>query len=315
MLTPEAFKLALQRAKKTDTQTIDPKVYARYFQFLEKVVKYYSKYQIAKLNATKGHLENTLTNIAYALTGIVETNNRLEKHAEANEKRAEAADKKADAAAFNLEEIKKTVGNVVEMLQEKSILSTMNPVNPDHIHHFVCMGYKFTCTDTGKDGWVLTFTSGQDAHVSNVMRKKYKDTDHNWTVQIDKHYNANGVDLRNNIKTTVDTHVKEFITSTNAKRVAKADRQNRKLKKRIEAHNKKHPDEKRVFKDEKIKVVKIKRSDIPISCQKLTARYIENDIMSYDEFLELIKSVNEETQKSPFQSETSDADSTTADDN
>lgn len=46
MLTPESLFLALQRAKKTDTQTIDPKKYAKYFQFIQKCVKYFIEYQL-----------------------------------------------------------------------------------------------------------------------------------------------------------------------------------------------------------------------------------------------------------------------------
>ncbi len=44
-LTPEAFFLALQRAKRSANQEVDPVIYARYFQFLQKVVRYYSEYQ------------------------------------------------------------------------------------------------------------------------------------------------------------------------------------------------------------------------------------------------------------------------------
>ncbi len=44
-LTPEAFFLALQRSKRSPNQEVDPVIYARYFQFLQKVVRYYSEYQ------------------------------------------------------------------------------------------------------------------------------------------------------------------------------------------------------------------------------------------------------------------------------
>ncbi len=44
-LTPESFFLALQRAQRRPNQEVDPVIYARYFQFLQKVVRYYSEYQ------------------------------------------------------------------------------------------------------------------------------------------------------------------------------------------------------------------------------------------------------------------------------
>jgi hypothetical protein len=49
MLTPDAFFLALQRAQRRQNQTKDPTIYAKYFLFLQKVVKYYDIYQIKKL--------------------------------------------------------------------------------------------------------------------------------------------------------------------------------------------------------------------------------------------------------------------------
>lgn len=44
-LTPKAFKLCLIRAKKEKDQEIDVSMYAEYFLFVEKVVKYYADYQ------------------------------------------------------------------------------------------------------------------------------------------------------------------------------------------------------------------------------------------------------------------------------
>ncbi len=49
MLTPGAFFLALQRAQRRKNQTSDPTIYAKYFLFLQRVVKYYDTYQIRKL--------------------------------------------------------------------------------------------------------------------------------------------------------------------------------------------------------------------------------------------------------------------------
>jgi hypothetical protein len=44
-LTPEAFFSALQRAQRRPNQPVDPVIYAQYFQFLQKVVRYYSEFQ------------------------------------------------------------------------------------------------------------------------------------------------------------------------------------------------------------------------------------------------------------------------------
>ena len=45
MLTPEAFKTCLIRARKYPNQKIDPKVYSRYYLLLEKIYKLYTDYE------------------------------------------------------------------------------------------------------------------------------------------------------------------------------------------------------------------------------------------------------------------------------
>jgi len=46
MLTPEAFKKCLVRARKYPKQKIDPKVYSRYYLLLEIAYKLYTDYQL-----------------------------------------------------------------------------------------------------------------------------------------------------------------------------------------------------------------------------------------------------------------------------
>jgi len=46
MLTPESFFLALMRSKRTKGQTVDPIIYAEYFQFIQKSFLQYTKYQL-----------------------------------------------------------------------------------------------------------------------------------------------------------------------------------------------------------------------------------------------------------------------------
>ncbi len=45
-LTPEAFKLCLLRAKKSNKENaVDPKIYAEYYMFIEKCILYYNRYE------------------------------------------------------------------------------------------------------------------------------------------------------------------------------------------------------------------------------------------------------------------------------
>lgn len=45
LLTPEAFKNCLLRARKYPNQKVDPKVYSRYYLLLEKIYKLYTDYK------------------------------------------------------------------------------------------------------------------------------------------------------------------------------------------------------------------------------------------------------------------------------
>ena len=72
MLTPEAFKLALMRARRYANQSIDVTKYAKYYLFLEQVVSYYMKYQL-KLeqlasrtkDSTIGTLEESISHVSF----------------------------------------------------------------------------------------------------------------------------------------------------------------------------------------------------------------------------------------------------------
>ena len=267
---------------------------------------------IEKMKFENNAFQATIRALFDKIDGIAETNNRLEKTAADIAETNNRLEKKADKAEFNLKEMSTKMNakldTVVNMLQEKSIVSTMNPSDTKLHHNFVALGYKFV--KDKKQGRQLSFIAGQKMHVRNSMRKKFDDTNHTWTVQVGMHYNANPIDLRNNIKSKIVSHLKKVVVKENMKRLNEVSNQNEKLKKEINKNNKLHPENKRLFKNEKILITKLTMSDIPITCNKTTASYIENEYVSYDEFLELIKSVNEETQKSPYQSETSETSET-----
>lgn len=228
----------------------------------------------------------------------------------------DVADKRAVDAEFSLEKLNKGMDTVVSMLQEKSIVSTMNPTNPKLHHNFVIMGYQFTHAATGKTGWVLAFIAGQELNVKKAIRKKYADEDHAWIIVVQMHYNANPIDLRNNIETKINEFIASRVLNVNEKNRIQIESDNETLKEEIRAYmSNKQPDEpKRLYSQEKKKFIKLTIGQIPITCKKTRAVYIGNDHIEYDEFLNTITGVNEETQKSPFQSETSDAESSKAED-
>lgn len=224
----------------------------------------------------------------------------------------------AARSEFNLKKVGSRLDTVVHMLKEKCVVSTMNPKDSSLHHYFLVMGYEFIDKDTGKNGRYLVFISGQKVNVRRAMRKKLNDLAHNWTVQIKMHYNANPIDLRNNVKDHVNTHISKRITEINTKRQSKIDKYNEKLKKKIDEYNKQNP---KNFIDfhthhQKKKFQPIRFNDILIECNKRTASYIENEYISYDELLETIQNVDVKTKTSPYQSENnSDTDSSSLEEN
>lgn len=314
MLKPDSFKLALIRAQKFDTNPIDPTMYATYYFLLEEAVNHYNVYQMEQLKLRNAKLreENVNLNVDNTKYGDVINQmfaklNSIENKNNQLLDKAEKAEQTAEKAETARDQIVKKLDTVVDMLKEKSIVSTMNPVDTKLHHNFVVMGYKFKENDL--KGRKLSFIAGQDTHVRGAIRKKFEDPDHNWTIQIGMHYNANPIDLRNNIRTRVNDHIKIIIDKENARRKRIVDKQNESIRNAISIHNKNNLKSKRSFKNEKVSIEKLNRYDIPIECLKLSLRYVENDWVPYDELINVIRDVNIETQKSPY---TSDNDSDTA---
>ncbi len=166
-LTPEAFFLALQRAKRAPKQTVDPTIYAKYFQFLQKVVKYYDKYQIAKWeNVCKGKDENIIqlnekidkqTEIMQQQTELLllqsKENKQLlafgEKAAGDNAELKQEIHKLIDINELSRQEVGKLkdineltnqkVDVVYNHLIDKSKTSTKNPKDKKDVHHVIVM--------------------------------------------------------------------------------------------------------------------------------------------------------------------------------
>lgn len=185
---------------------------------------------------------------------LLEKNNQLLDHAE---------DLKYDLESTKTSLTTK-LDTVVGMLEAKSRVSTMNPRNPNMIHHFLVMGHSFI-DESNRNGKRLSFIAGQDTRIRSAKRQKLEDNEHQWVVEIEKHYNANPIDLRNNIADAVNSFIRRRIEEINAS-----------------------------------STVQITREDIPITCKKLSATYVDNEYVSFEELKEVIDSVNFNTQRSPY---------------
>ncbi len=139
MLTPESFFTALQRAKRCKGQRVDPTIYAKYFQFLQKVVKNYSDYQ-TKMYEHKNRLlmidNNTLTTNNKTLNKNIEELKASNARMEASNARLEAdmqevlnhgrnANIKLDRIQESVDELSNIVRMTLPMWVGSSVTKTM----------------------------------------------------------------------------------------------------------------------------------------------------------------------------------------------
>ncbi len=77
MLTPEAFKKCLMRATKHSTHTINVEIYANYYLFLEKVITYYTKYQLELANALSRCKDDKIDQQSMKIESLIVSNKDL----------------------------------------------------------------------------------------------------------------------------------------------------------------------------------------------------------------------------------------------
>ncbi len=77
MLTPEAFKKCLMRARNHKTHTINAEIYANYYLFLEKVITYYTKYQFELSEAFSRCKDDRIDEQSKKIDNLLENNKEL----------------------------------------------------------------------------------------------------------------------------------------------------------------------------------------------------------------------------------------------
>ncbi|KAG6941973.1 hypothetical protein JG687_00019411 [Phytophthora cactorum] len=242
-----------------------------------------------------------------------------EKIQEANERVVEVlevleeANKKLDEAAVERARMLSTIGNIAEMLVEKSLTSTMNPEDPDLVHHYAIIARPIQINKS--QGHRLELICAQNKNVDRSIKAKLADPDHEWSVLTDKKYNASPIDLRNNSKVRVCARLDQLEADENARRVMDVNAKNRNLKEEIAEHNrdvrawnKAHKTESkrplRKFSTEKIpSPEKFKWSGIGMKWNARNATFVENDLITLDQLLDIVHKTNTDTQRSPYNSE------------
>ena len=195
----------------------------------------------------------------------------------------------------DLTETKEEVNIAKSYLEEKSKTSTKNPSDESKIHFFGATTYKFE----GKQK--VTFVTGQQYYVVNIINSRVLKNGHK--IIINPFYNANGIDLRQNVLEEYKVRRADRIKTINEENAANDLEVNEQLKIDIRKHNKANPNNKRILSAEKQKTPFIRIKDISVDFKKLSFTYTPNPYMSFKEVLQTIIDVNEITQESPLQSD------------
>ncbi len=197
----------------------------------------------------------------------------------------------------DLTETKEEVKIAKSYLEEKSFTSTLNPKN-DKLHHY----FAATTYTNSDDEQIVKFISGQKQYVDKMISKRVKEDNHQ--IIIKPFYQANGIDLRQNVHDEFIKRRAERIKKINEENALADKNFNDQLKRNIRDHNKQYPDDKRIYANEKRMTSKIKVKDISVKFSKLSFVYQINEHIKFDEILQIILDVNEITQESPMGSET-----------
>ena len=294
-LTPYAFKKCLIRARRYGTQPIDPVIYCDYYLLLEKVFKLYTDYErlyAEKLMSIKDDKIDKLQMTVEAQSKKMDTQS-----AEIRELLGYAKEtvETLHEVQDDLTETKEEVTIAKSYLEEKSKSSTKNPTDESKHHYFGATTYKFE----GKQ--IVKFVTGQKSYCDKTTYSRVSNNGHK--VIIKPFYNANGIDLRQNVLEEFKVRRADRIKMVNEKNSANDREFNEQLKIDIPKHNKVNPDNKRVFSAEKKKTPLVRIKDIPVQFSKLSFAYTPNPHMSFKEVLQIIIDVNEITQESPLQSD------------
>ncbi len=296
MFTPDAFKMCLMRAQRRPGQSDDPVKYVVYYLLLEKMFKLYKDYQTAYQNKLISIKDDKIDQQSKKIDEQSAKIDRLLGYAEETTVKLDETNNKLDEVQNDLTETKEEVVIVKNHLIEKSLVSTKNPNSESLHHHFSAT------TVTMIDGVkIIKFTTGTKSYVDKAVAKLVNDRNHE--VIIPAFYNANGFDLRQNCRVKFMQFRRQRISEINTKN-AQADKDfNDSLRAEILAYNRSHSGNKRSYKSEQRKTVKVMVKDIQVEFNILSVKYHNNPYISFEEVIDIVKQMNNETQASPVSDE------------
>ncbi len=317
---PIKYKLTINAAHKVLMRAYNDDTFADYFsiqlQLIGKYQKYQSDYRLhlkevesrqdkstinelrKEMKAQSANHSAEIAQLLKATNRVVEQNDEIKEQNEEildelHETRDELYETKEDLGEVKeeLQETKETVKTAMKHLDDKSRESTTNP-NDETLHHF----FAATVLKRGASRNVK-FISGQQSYVGRTVTQHI---DAGREMLLEPFYNANGIDLRNNVSTEFKKRRKAIVKAVNAQRKLEVDSFNEQLKSEIKHHNAIHPGERRSFNDEKRRMQRLHEKDIPVDIKTASFDYTINDYISFNEIVELVIKLNGITQTNPL---------------
>lgn len=288
-MKPHVFKICLMQSK-------NEKKYAKYFVELEKCFYYYKDYQVKYQEVLLSGKDEKYDKF------VEESKKRHEELLNSNKKQSEEIQELLEYAKETVHTLHEVQDDLIETkeevivaksyLEDKSITSTLNPTN-DNLHHYFA-----ATTYILNDIQVIKFVTGQRAYVDRIIANNVLNKNH--TIIIDPFYNANGIDLRQNVYAEYIKRRDERINEINTTNQENDKLYNNALKKEISKYNKLKPNTKRVFKQEKQITPRVGIQNMPVRFGKTSVEYRDNTYIQFDEIIQIILDINNITQATPL---------------
>jgi len=301
MLTPDAFKKCLMRAQRRANQPVDPVIYVDYYLLLEKIFKLYGMYQecysMKLLSMKDDKIDHLIKQNDAQSEQMAAQNAKIDELLARSKETLDTLDDVQEELSETKDDLSETKANVEivkDHLTKKSKISTCNPKKKQLCHNFAA-----TTFDMPDGTRVVKFTTGTMKHVEKTISKLIAEQHHQ--IIIPTFYNANGIDLRQNGQAAFKIFLKQRLEKINVSNLTEMRQFNRTLLAEIRAYNRDHPNNKRVYKNEKHDIPKkLKPADIPVKYNLTTFKYRKNPYMSFNEVLKIVIDVNTATQESPI---------------
>ena len=287
MMNPESFYRLLMDIPDRYRQA--RQTFCEYHSFQTKVIKYYDNFQIGlaklideekqKLLAMK---DDKIDELKIAMKEQSdELNQKIDQLLQFGNKLVGQNEDLQLTMDMTREELSESLDHLVR----KSFKSTIDPSKPELITHFAVLA--------PLNGSKTILVRGQRKQIN----KKIAEYSETHSPVIDMTYNANSINLIQNSKARFMQVRKEYITKYNASIILA----NKKLKSEIIKYNKKckiNKNPTRNYALEKQDLLLV--SHIPITFNTTAIYYSENKHFSYDEIVQIIVEMNDQTQQSPL---------------